>query len=406
MNSATTSSATFEALGNFLDNHPSVKFLRLLWVDLSSTVRARVLTVQHVRCLLLQRRFPTVGGNLLQIVDNAAPMNMGRTAWSVGQCALMPDAGSLRLWPGSTTHAVAFCYFSAPIPTTAPSSDIAHHSLCPRGALHRTLQRLDGLGLRLMVGFEVEFVCRAGVDTSTERSVHQVSGLRCLETPVLPALCEIANSLSSSNIAVQQIYAEGGASQFELATGPTSPMEALDALVLARETIVNTCRRRAISVSFHPRSDDGLGGVAFNGVHLNLSFHGDAAGDEQHEQAVEHFIVGVFDHLDSLFAIGLPHPECYLRVGPERQAIGSYKAWGSQNRTVPVRKKSPDLWEFRFLDSSTNAFLLLAALAAAGIDGMQRKAPLRLLDCTGKIAWEPGLCSSTRQHVILTAKHS
>lgn len=363
----------------FMSNHPAVRFVRLLWIDLTGTTRARVLTavrfVQGLRGKWLLR----IGGNFLALADNEAPLNVGNPAWSVGQCCLVADPTSIRLWPCDKTHAVVFCYVAKP--TENASSDIHYHDLCPRHTLHRSLQSARDIDLELLVGIEIEFVCTKSSEADPPTEVRQqVSGLRCLESFMLPILCEISEHLGQSKVLVQQFYAEGGEGQYEIALDPCPPTEALDALVLTRETIWNVCHRHGVQASFHPRVGT-PGRWAYNGVHLNISLHGEILtkdkGDEQ-------LIAGAFDHIDSLFAFGLPHPECYHRTQPNQQAIGRFKAWGTENRTVPIRRKGGNLWEFRFLDAASNLYLFLAALTAVGADGIQQDARLTLSDCSSK----------------------
>ncbi|KAK8008070.1 glutamine synthetase [Apiospora marii] len=367
-----------EPLTAFMSNHPAVRFVRLLWIDLTGTTRARVLTAVRFGQGLRGKWLLRIGGNFLALADNEAPLNVCNPAWSVGQCCLVADPTSIRLWPSDKTHAVVFCYFAKP--TENPASDIQYHELCPRHNLHRSLQSARDIGLELLVGTEIEFVCTKSPRADSSIEVQQVSGLRCLESFMLPILCEVSEHLGQGNILVQQFYAEGGEGQYEIALEPCPPTEALDALVLTREIIWNVCHRHGVQVSFHPRVGT-PGRWAYNGVHLNISLHGEVLAKGKVDGQ---FIAGAFDHIDSLFAFGLPHPECYHRTQPNQQAIGRFKSWGTENRTVPVRRKGDHLWEFRFLDATANLYLFLAALTAVGADGMEKEAQLTLSDCSGK----------------------
>ncbi|KEY74948.1 hypothetical protein S7711_01297 [Stachybotrys chartarum IBT 7711] len=372
---------SFKVLSSFMTSNPGVNFVRLLWVDLAFTIRARVLTADYFRQLLNQHSFLKIGANFLSLVDNEAPLNVNRAAWSVGQCCLVPDQHSIRLWPSDETHAVIFCYFAHLNEESPPQA--RYHPLCPRRALHKSLNRAEDIDLGLLVGTEIEFVCTQNLGANatqhagTEIPVHQVSGLRCFESYMLPILCEVTDHLRRSKILVHQVYVEGGIGQFEVSVEPLPPTEALDSLILVRETIWNICHRHRVRVSFHPRVGS-PGRWAYNGVHLNISLHGKAAGQGGADQQ---FIAGVFEHMDSLFALGLPHPESYHRVQPNLQAIGVFKAWGTENRTVPIRRKGNNFWEIRFVDASSNVYLLLAAVVATGVISLRGETSLRLRDC-------------------------
>lgn len=56
-----------------------------------------------------------------------------------------------------------------------------------------------------------------------------------------------------SGLTVQQMHAEGGGGQFELAVAHTDAFAAADALVLQREAVVDTAAQRGRPASFLPK---------------------------------------------------------------------------------------------------------------------------------------------------------
>jgi glutamine synthetase len=106
-------------------------------------------------------------------------------------------------------------------------------------------------------------------------------------------------------------------------------------------------------------------------MHLSLS-RGDT-------RLSESFLAGIMAKMRPLCAFGMANFDSYVRVCPD--AVGLFVGWGTENRDLPVRKVSERHWEFRFLDSTANPYLFLAALLFAGTEGIREQTPLELKDC-------------------------
>lgn len=352
-----------QALLTLLDNHP-VTFIRLLWLDYVSVLRNRVLTVRHFRSLAEREHHHGLCGLNLFLQDTDSDDDT--PASSVGQSLLVPDTSSFRIWPNAPTHASVFCYFLDRVDELSPLQ-IQTPSACPRQTLQRALKEASVLNLGFLVGFEIEFVCSPW--DNQHNVVHRTTGARTLEAFMMPILCEVVQVLEQSNIPVEHFHAEGAENQFEIATSPLDPFNAVDALVITRETIWLVCRKHRVDVSFSPAVPE------TNGTHLNISLTG-----QKTASRADNFLAGILDHIDSLCALGLPHPESYHRTAPKGVGAGRYKAWGTQNREVAIRKKGPAFWEVRFHDASSNTYLFLAALIFAGVAGVRCQTPLTLPD--------------------------
>nr|CAB3499489.1 unnamed protein product [Digitaria exilis] len=92
----------------------------------------------------------------------------------------------------------------------------------------------------------------------------------------------------------------------------------------------------------------------------------------------EKFLAGVYHHLSSILAFTAPHPNSYDRIQPNTWS-GAYLCWGKENREAPLRTACPpgvplDLvsnFEIKSFDACANPHLGLAAIVAAGIDGLR-----------------------------------
>lgn len=380
---ATSHSAKQKLAFEFLEHHPHVSFVRLLWLDYTSALRGRILLTHHFRHLIETDQHHGLCRLNLFLVDSMAPFPEDDGTLSTSQGCLVADLLSLRLCPGERQHALVFCYFFTGPDTTVSLTPppFPPPLACPRSLAELALQDAQAASdLVFLVGFEIEFVChRQRADEGLGAlSPHTASGIRTLQAFMMPVLCEISEMLGQSGIPILHFHPETADSQYELTIGASAPVQAVDALVMTRETIWKVCRRHSIDVSFSPASP------YQNGIHLNLSIKGLQNKENDNDPLTDHFLAGVLYHLDSLCSLGLPLPESYDRTHPGEWCIGRHKAWGTQNRRVPIRKKGDGHWEFRFLDASSNFYLFLAALVYSGLDGISEKRQLLLTDCRCK----------------------
>ncbi len=92
------------------------------------------------------------------------------------------------------------------------------------------------------------------------------------------------------------------------------------------------------------------------------------------------FIAGQLHHCDAITAIANPIPNSYKRLVPGYEAP-CYKCWGQTNRSalirVPANLKAKESTgtraEMRSPDPFCNPYLAIAALLAAGLDGIRNK---------------------------------
>jgi glutamine synthetase len=93
-----------------------------------------------------------------------------------------------------------------------------------------------------------------------------------------------------------------------------------------------------------------------------------------------HFIAGVLEHLPALLALTCPSVNSYRRLQPHFWS-SAYRAWGPDNREAAVRVPSTfpsdpagsTNAELKASDSSSNPYLALGGLLAAGLDGVTRR---------------------------------
>ncbi|CAI5511843.1 unnamed protein product, partial [Closterium sp. Naga37s-1] len=109
----------------------------------------------------------------------------------------------------------------------------------------------------------------------------------------------------------------------------------------------------------------------------------------------QQFMAGVMAHLPSIMALSCPLPNSYERLGPNKWT-GAFQCWGHENREAAVRVAAPPTdtangtavaagvvaafpvtnFEVKACDACVQPHLVLAAIIAAGMDGLEKKLQL------------------------------
>ncbi len=270
-------------------------------------------------------------------------------------------------------------------PADLAEKDGTVHACCARSLLRGAVQRLERLGLRAHVGYELEWWCTphrgvgSGQDLEPSHDGPAVGVLPLLH--LAPMVRELLRDCSGAPVAVEAVNAEYSNGQLECSLSPKEPVAAVDANVLARLAIHAAAERHGYRASFAPAFSGPMG----NGGHLHLSLWregencfasgGGPAGMGSEAAA---FVAGMLEHLDAITAIGAPTVASYLRLRPSRWA-GAWRCWGVENReaalrlvaVAPGRERLANV-EVKCFDEAANPYLLLAALLHAGADGIER----------------------------------
>lgn len=250
---------------------------------------------------------------------------------------------------------------------------------CPRGLLKRTLAEVERItGCGVISAFEHEFQLDPGCP-SPHQDAFSPHALAAAE----PFPSQLLGVLTEAGFAPEMVFSEFGPQQFEVPCGPAPAHEGADRALLLRETVREVARWSGRRASFTPIAPGvGVG----NGVHIHLSLLGEggvaplgvldqegAAGDLGRS-----FAAGIVAHADALCALTAPSPVSYARLGPGHWSAG-YAALGGVNREVLLRVvgagSSSAHVEFRAADATSNPYLALGAILAAGLDGVRRELP-------------------------------
>ena len=179
----------------------------------------------------------------------------------------------------------------------------------------------------------------------------------------------------------EQCHAEVGHGNLELSVGEDEALLAADRRVMVLETIRGVAHRMGLEVTMAPKPYLDQAG---NGHHLHVSLYEDEApvlfdGSGALSELGSGFVGGLLEHISAIMAFTAPSPNSYQRLAPGMWS-SAYAAYGLDNREAAVRLASPVAGresataniELKPVDVTANPYLALAAVLAAGMDGMDR----------------------------------
>jgi glutamine synthetase len=353
-----------------------VRLVRFLYTDNGGITRGKASHVDGLANRLTDGIGLTVAMQAMNMLDQLQPVDgLG----PVGEIRLVPDPQTFTVLPYAP-HAAAMT-------SDMRTLDGAPWEACPRDFVKRQIAACAAAGFSVRAAFECEFtlaVKRAdgGFAPLDESLCFSTTGM----TTAAPVMDDIVAALEAQRIPVEQYYAELGHGQHELSIGHAPALEAADRQVFYRETVRAVAHRHGLVASLAPKPFIDQAG---NGAHIHFSLW-DAAGrksrmyDEHDRYSVSklgyHFIAGVLEHLPALLALTCPSVNSYRRLQPHFWS-SAFTAWGPDNREAAVRVASTfrsdragsTNAELKASDSSSNPYLAMGGLLAAGLDGVTRK---------------------------------
>ena len=149
--------------------------------------------------------------------------------------------------------------------------------------LHVSTREASKRGVSFLTGFELEFILlKATLPEAEPISTHDWTTTSSIYTGSVGAIVleEIADALQAGGIELLMYHAEAAPGQYEIVTGPLSPLQAADALVYSREVIYNIANKHQLRATFAPRvfRNSCLSSLSFYRFHLVFTNYGQQAG--------------------------------------------------------------------------------------------------------------------------------
>jgi len=156
-------------------------------------------------------------------------------------------------------------------------------------------------------------------------------------------------------------------------------LEACDNIQTFKVLVKNIARRHGYHATFMPKPIQGING---SGMHSNVSLSDtlgnnlfyDPNTENQLSKTALSFIGGVMKHAQEFCLVTNPTVNSYKRLVPGYEAP-CYISWSDANRStmirIPAARGKSTRIEVRSVDPSSNPYLAMSALLAAGLDGIR-----------------------------------
>jgi glutamine synthetase len=265
-----------------------------------------------------------------------------------------------------------------PAPGYGPVAD-------PRGAVKQAVARLGALGFEPIVGPELEFFLLERDQDAPggyRRRVDQLSmvytvGPQADPDGLVRGMTEDLAQLGLEAFAVNHEFMN---SQYEINLRHADAVTAADRAFRLKSAVKDIAAQRGLVATFMGKPFNDQGGSGTH-VHVSLNRDGrnafDAPGADMGVAGELHaFIAGVLAHAPALMAFLNPTINAYRRIQPDSLAP-THVNWGWDNRAafirIPPERGGATRIEIRVGDGAANPYLAIAAVLAAGADGIRRQ---------------------------------
>jgi glutamine synthetase len=350
-----------------------VRLVRFLYCDNAGLIRGKASGMQGLAGRLDDGIGLTVAMMAANMLDQFSDIEgMG----PVGEVRLVPDLDSFAVLPYAPRSGALSCDLQ--------KLDGEPWEACPRTFLKHMRDRAAAMGFRLNASIEAEFIlARPGEKawkTPFDRSVC-FSSIAMGHTAAF--VDELVSALESQGLVVEQYYPEASQGQHEISIRHAEVLRAADNHIKLRETIRAVALSHGLHASLAPKPFPNDVG---NGGHIHFSLWDDSGtnaffdpmADDGLSKTARQFMAGVLAHLPALVALTCPSVNSYRRLQPNTWS-SAYCVWGHDNREAAVRAASPfrsdrsgsTNLELKAADLSSNPYLALGGLLAAGLDGIE-----------------------------------
>lgn len=254
----------------------------------------------------------------------------------------------------------------------------------PRYVLRKALNHAKNMGYNFFVGPECEFFLfhldDQGLPTTT---THEKAGYFDVG-PVDFAenvRRDIVLNLEEMGFEIEASHHEIAPGQHEIDFHYNEGLITADNIMTFKMAVKAIAKRHGLHATFMPKPKEGVNG---SGMHINLSlFDGD--GKNVFEDIKDRkglglsktayaFMAGVLKHVNGMALLTNPLVNSYKRLIPGYDAP-IYKGWASSSSQscvlrIPTSRGDSTRIELRSPDSAMNPYLTLAAILAAGLDGI------------------------------------
>jgi glutamine synthetase len=350
----------------------SVRFIAVQWVDIHGVAKAKLVPrgAWEATCQ------PGSGAGFAAFANHGFARGPEHP-----ELLAVPDPWTVTVLPHQPDTAVAFS-------TVMDGDSVA--SCDSRAILARLQARARDRGLTPLVGLEPEFFL---LREDEDGRLGPYDGLDVLDKPcydlkallrTAPVLKQIVESMETLGWGVSALDHEDANGQYEINYDFAEAVTTVDRFTVLRTLIADIADRHGAIASFMPKP---LSGRTGSGAHVHMSVTDEdgvnrfADADDPRGLGLSRdgyaFIAGILAHGRALAALSMPTVNSYRRLYSSGGTSGTTWSphaivYGGNNRTTMLRVPGPGRFENRAIDASCNAYLAVAAMIAAGLDGMDR----------------------------------
>ena len=293
-----------------------------------------------------------------------------------GDFVMRPDLDTLRPMPWEIGTVLCLADLA-----WADGSDVV---ASPRQVLRAQLARLAERGWTANASTELEFLVfrdsyddawRKGYRDLEPGNLYNVDYSLLGTSRVEPLIRRIRNSMTAAELEVENSKGECNYGQHEINFRYADALRCADHHVVYKNGAKEIAAQEGMAISFMAKFNEREG----NSCHIHFSL-ADAEGPlfERDQGMFDSFLAGQLAHARELTLLLAPNINSYKRF-----AVGSFApttvAWGHDNRTCAFRVvgHGPALrFENRSGGADLNPYLALAALIAAGLEGVEQRLTL------------------------------
>ncbi|WP_018922460.1 type I glutamate--ammonia ligase [Salsuginibacillus kocurii] len=357
-----------------LADEEDVKFIRLQFTDLQGIIKNVEIPVdQLTKALDNQMMF-----------DGSSIEGFVRIEES--DMYLYPDLDTWVIFPWTPEKGkVARLICDVYKPSEKPGGEPTPFAGDPRGILKRVLKQAEEMGYTAFnIGPEPEFFLFKNDEKGEPTlELNDKGGYFDLAPTDLGENCrrDIVLELEDMGFEIEASHHEVAPGQHEIDFEYADAITACDNIQTFKLAVKTIARKHGLHATFMPKP---LFGVNGSGMHCNMSlFEGekqnafyDESTETQLSETAMQFMAGILEHADAFTAITNPIVNSYKRLVPGYEAP-VYVAWSLKNRSplvrVPNSRGLSTRIEARSPDPAANPYLAMAAMLAAGLDGIKNK---------------------------------
>lgn len=279
------------------------------------------------------------------------------------------------------------------------NDDGSPFAICPRQTLKRVLKRAEKMGFKVMTGMEFEWFNFK----ETPQSWADKQGVN--PQPLTPGMFgysllrmadegdffhALMDDMAAFDVPIEGLHTETGPGVYEAAIGFSEALAQADRAILFKTGAREIGKRFGIMPSFMAKWNQSLPGCSGH-IHQSLSdgknnLFFDAESPRKMSQLFESYLAG---QINCLMEFG---PMFWPTINSYKRLVDGFWApvkptWGMDNRTASFRviagsPKATRL-ETRCPGADVNPYLAMAAVIAAGLDGIEKGLKLTAPPITG-----------------------